>query len=369
MPALRSVPTLTDGVVTLRAHRSGDAQRCLEQCLDPLSIRWTTVPVPYSLADAVHFVTEAMPGGWDENSEWAFAVEVGGEYAGTVSLRNEGQGRAEIAYGSHPAVRGTGAVHRALELLLAWGFEKLELESVIWWANVGNWASRRAAWRLGFSFAGTVPGWLPHRGELVDGWVGTLRRGDRRAPRTPWLECPVLEGDGVRLRPIVEDDAERIAEACADERTQSWLGQLPAPYTLQDAQTYVAGRTAMQAEARGVTWAVTAPEDDAILAMVSYFDLTPGLDCEVGYWTHPEARGRGLMTRAVAQVLGHLFTDLQLVRATGVVAVDNTASRRVLEANGMRLCGVERSALPVRNARSDAAVYDVLATEWREARG
>src|SRR4051794_38029527 len=173
------VPTLTDGVVTLRGHRDDDIERCWEQCQDPVSQAWTTVPVPYSRDDATRFVREAMPGGWASDQEWAFAVEVrsdggGSRYAGTVSLRNEGDGRAEIAFGSHPDVRGQGVIERALRLLLDWGFAPhgRGLHSVIWWANDGNWPSRKLAWRLGFSFDGTVRRRLPQRGELIDGWVG-----------------------------------------------------------------------------------------------------------------------------------------------------------------------------------------------------
>jgi RimJ/RimL family protein N-acetyltransferase len=116
------VPTLTDGVVTLRAHGEDDVERCWEQCQDPLSQAWTTVPIPYSRDDARRFVREAMPGGWASDREWGFAVEFEGRYAGTVSLRNEDDARAEIAYGSHPDVRGLGVVERALRLLLDWGF-------------------------------------------------------------------------------------------------------------------------------------------------------------------------------------------------------------------------------------------------------
>src|SRR5215218_7054437 len=183
-----AAPTLTDGVVTLRAHRPADAQGALEQSQDPTSQRWTTVPVPYSMEDARSFVGEHMPTCWDRGSEWGFAVEVDGRYAGTVSLRPEGSGRAEIAYAAHPAARGTGVVERALRLLLAWGFEEQGLHTVIWWAHVGNWASRKVAWRLGFSYDGTVRRWQPQRGGLRDSWVGTLLRDDPRVPRTTWLD-------------------------------------------------------------------------------------------------------------------------------------------------------------------------------------
>src|SRR3954468_17950865 len=105
MPAPLSAPTLTDGVVTLRAHRADDVSRIVDQARDPESIAWTTVPVPYDERDAEEFGLKMLPQGWVDGSEWAFAVEVDGKYAATVSLRNEGPGRAEIAFGSHPDVR------------------------------------------------------------------------------------------------------------------------------------------------------------------------------------------------------------------------------------------------------------------------
>src|SRR4051794_20130786 len=158
MPLLR-VPMLTEGGVTLRRHREEDVDAVVEQSRDALSRRWTKVPDPYGREDARRFVRDVMPGGWASDQEWGFAVEAsdGGvtRYAGTVSLRSEGEGRAEIAYASHPWARGRGTMERALQLLLAWGFSPTrdggrELDTVIWWAEVGNWASRRLAWKVGF---------------------------------------------------------------------------------------------------------------------------------------------------------------------------------------------------------------------------
>ncbi|WP_193609566.1 GNAT family N-acetyltransferase [Nocardioides lijunqiniae] len=355
--------TLTDGVVTIRPHRHEDAPGVLEQCQDPESQRWTSVPVPYSLAQAQEFVNETVAVGWLSDTEWAFAIEAEGRFAGTISLRNEGSGRAEIAYGAHPWVRGTGHVHRALRLLLDWGFDEQGLGTVIWWAHRGNWASRKAAWRLGFDVDGTVRRWLTQRGEIHDAWVGTLLREDPRGPRSTWLECPVLEEDGLRLRPIVASDAPRIQEACSEERTQRWLGQLPSPYTLDDAHAYVESRTQQLAEGSGVTWAVTSLEDDAILGTIGWFRWVPEVECEIGYWTHPDARGRGLMTRAMGVVTRHVVQELGVARVTAYAAVGNTASRRVIEANGFQQYGVERLGILLRDGRADMALYDVLAAE------
>lgn len=369
MPHPTDVPTLADGVVTLRRHLASDAPSVWEQCQDPLSQRWTTVPVPYSTQMAHDFVTRTMPIGWAQGSEWGFALEVEGRYAGTVSLRDLGEGRAEIAYGSHPWARGRGLVERGLRLLLEWGFAERGLQSVLWQAHVGNWASRRLAWRLGFAVEGTLRQHLAQRGELRDAWVGTLLADDPREPRTPWWPCPVVEGRGLRLRPITRADAPRIHAACADAETQRWLGQLPSPYTLADAEAYVDSRALQLAEGTGETWAVTEPDvaGDEMVGTVGWFGHVPGVECEIGYWTHPEARGRGVARRALALATEHALQVLGVRRVACHAAAGNAASRRVIESSGFAQYGLERLGATVRDGRDDLALYDVLATEWGAA--
>jgi RimJ/RimL family protein N-acetyltransferase len=365
---MQPVPTLTDGTVVLRGHRQEDVTGVFEQCQDPVSRQWTTVPVPYSLEDAEAFVTEQMPHGWADGSCWGFAVEVGGRFAGTVELRDEGEGRLEVAYGSHPWVRGTGAMEKAVRLRVDWGFADRGAAVVVWRANRGNWASRKLAWRLGFTFEGTIRAALPQRGRLRDAWVGTLLAGEDRTPRGRWLEVPVLEGGGLRLRPWRESDVPRIVEACSDPRTQAWLGQMPAPYGESDALAWLEHQRENRARGTGVAWAVVDPGGDVALASVSYFGLVPEVEAEIGYWTHPDARGRGLTTRAMGLVVRHLFEDVGVRRVSAGAAVDNTASRHVIEANGLRQYGVERLGTVVRTGRADLAWYDVLLEEWRRSR-
>jgi RimJ/RimL family protein N-acetyltransferase len=50
-------------------------------------------------------------------------------------------------------------------------------------------------------------------------------------------------------------------------------------------------------------------------------------------------------------------------------AVDNTASRHVIEANGLTPWGTERFGTRVRSGPTDAVFYDVAVEEWRAARG
>lgn len=367
------VPVLTDGVVTLRAHRPSDVQRSWEQCQDPESIRWTSVPVPYSHADAEEFLV-AMAQGWESDAEWAFAVEYAGRYAGTVSLRNERSRRAEIAYGSHPDVRGVrvegpggrkSVMERALRLLLDWGFGARSLETVIWWAERGNWASRRLAWRLGFTVEGTVRHWQPQRGDLRDAWVGTLRRGDPREPATTWLENPLVAGEGLVLRPFRADDAERIVEGLADAQTQHWLAFLPRDPGPGAGAAFLEEVTERLASAHTITWAVSETPDGPLLGIMGLYRLVAGREAEIGYWTHAEGRGRGLTTRAARLALDHAFRALGLERVTAWAAAPNAASLGVLTALGMRRVGTQRAAARTGSAETvDLVGFDLLASEW-----
>ena len=220
-PAHSTIPTLTDGVATLRAPTDDDIEGSYEQCQDPESQQWTLVPVPYSRDDARTYLRHIIPGGWESDREWGFVVEARDDtgvprFAGTISLRNMDEGRAEIAYGSHPWVRGRGVMERSLRLLLDWGFTERDVHTVLWLARRGNWASRRLAWRLGFSVEGTLRDWLPQRGGLVDAWVGTLRRGEPMSPRVEWLSAPRIVGDSVVLRANVEADIPGLVEGIND---------------------------------------------------------------------------------------------------------------------------------------------------------
>jgi RimJ/RimL family protein N-acetyltransferase len=369
-----TVPTLTSGGVTLRAHRPADAAGSLEQCLDPLSRQWTTVPLDYTYLDAQQFVTEAMPGGWRDNTEWGFAVEAIDDdgtprYGGTISLRNEGSRRAEVAYGSHPWVRGRGVMETALRLLIAWGFEEQGLETVIWWANRGNWASRKLAWRLGFTFEGAPRHWLPQRGELLDGWVGTLLADDPRQPSGRWYDAPRILGERLVLRRLSVADVPRIVEGCTDPVTVRWLGNLPQPYGAEHAHQFLHDVAERHATGTAVTWAMADPESDQLVGIVNLFDIEPGADAELGYWVHPDARGRGVATEACQLALRHAFVPepdggLGVGRVRAVAAEGNTASRKVLEGCGLVHQGRERLLARVAAGRVDAAIYDVLAEEY-----
>lgn len=168
---------LTDGPdLLLRLPRLDDVDDIVAQCRDPEFQRWTTIPVPYNEADAHEFLRRVAEG-WQANVA-VFAIAHRGRFSGSVDLRFDGLGGADVGFGLAPWARGKGVMTRAARLLLTWGFEQADLQVVYWRAQSGNWPSRRVATRCGFRMDGTVRGLLEYRGERRDAWIGSLRRGE-----------------------------------------------------------------------------------------------------------------------------------------------------------------------------------------------
>lgn len=366
-------PVLTDGVVTLRRHRAEDVPGVLAQCEDPETQRWTTVPVPYTRAHAEDFVRRTVVEAWAEGRVASLAIVSAGRFAGTVDLRLQGDGRAGIGFGLAPWARGRGLMSRAVRLAVGWAFDELGVRVVHWQAHLGNWESRRVAWATGFRVEGAVRGLLVQRGRLLDGWIGSLWRGEELRPRTPWFDVPVVVGPRVVLRPWREDDAPRVAEACDDAGSQRWLPQLPSPYTLEDAQAFLGSREGEHAAGRGVYWCAAAPDDDRCLASVTVMVGSPSAQSgEIGYWAHPDARGRGVTTEAVRLAARHALLPLDdgglgLHRVLIRAAAGNRASRAVAERAGFTETGRDREAELLRDGtREDFVRFDLLARELDE---
>ena len=210
--------------------------------------------------------------------------------------------------------------------------------------------------KVGFIFDGTVRSLLVHRGELLDGWIATLLRDDPRLPE-PWLHPIQMEGKGVRLRPFRTSDVDRIVEACSDPRTTHWLVSMPRPYERHNALAYLDSIAELAARGLGVAWCIADPRDDRCLGSISLDGLNGyAKRGEIGYWTHPDARGRGVVTEAVQLVTRHARNS-GLARSILIrCARGNLASQRVAERAGYSKIGIQ----PISEPLSDGQLADFV---------
>ena len=174
---------------------------------------------------------------------------------------------------------------------------------------------------------------------------------------------PVDLSDGqVRLRQARPEDVEAITTACQDPETQRWI-PVPVPYEARHAQEWVAARAGAWADDQELNWIVVDP-DDRLLGTVG---LHPHDDTmrEIGFWTAPWARGRGVTTAATRLVCRWAFDELRLERVEWWAAVGNIGSRKVVEKLGFTIEGTCRNRLLHRGERTDAWVGGLLRGELR----
>ncbi|MCL2423806.1 MAG: GNAT family N-acetyltransferase [Micrococcales bacterium] len=166
--------------------------------------------------------------------------------------------------------------------------------------------------------------------------------------------------DGVvRLAPPVVAEIPQITRACQDPEVSRWT-TIPSPYTTDDGEAFVTTTAAdgWRAWADGAedakpAWAIHT--DDELVGMVGLM-LQPVRSGEIGYWTAPWARGRGLMQRAVALVVDWGFDASDgphLDRIVWHALTGNWASWRIVWKHGFRFEGAERLGGVQRGERRD----------------
>lgn len=145
---------------------------------DPLTVRWTLVPTPYSACDAVAFLA-ACSADWAAGAagHWAVLASVGGDYLGSVSIRGL-SGIGDVGCVAAPSARGRGVIPAAVRAAAGWAFFA-GLARLEWYSDPANTSSQQAARRAGFAFEGVLRSRLVHRdGSRYDGWLASLLPGD-----------------------------------------------------------------------------------------------------------------------------------------------------------------------------------------------
>jgi RimJ/RimL family protein N-acetyltransferase len=142
---------------------------------------------------------------------------------------------------------------------------------------------------------------------------------------------------GLLLRPWQVDDAHDVLAALRDDEVRLWNGF--GEVTLEEVGVWLTRRMNWSAGDHA-SWAIVEAGDGTLLGSVSLHSIDTGQgDAEIGYWTVPAARGRGVASSVVDAVCRWAFGTLPIDRVELCHAVENEASGRVAEKAGFRLEG------------------------------
>lgn len=169
---------------------------------------------------------------------------------------------------------------------------------------------------------------------------------------------------GVRLRAFRDGDVDDLVDACADPLIHSFLPLLPTPFTRADAERWVSEGAPSAFAVGGAAYAVADPDTDRLIGTVGLDRCDHGRrQAEIGYWTAPWARGRGVARAAVSALTETAFAD-GFGRLELLTDWANAASQRVALACGFTREGVRRGgAAHPDGGRRDLIVFARLADD------
>lgn len=147
----------------------------------------------------------------------------------------------------------------------------------------------------------------------------------------------ILKTQRLVLRPPLPFDAPQIVERLGVKEVAWNLGRVPHPYSVTDAEDWLADIPMRWAEDTSYSFAITR-ETEGMMGCVS-LRLLPMDVWEIGYWLGEPWWGLGYMTEAATALLNWAETDLNISRFASGHFTDNPASGRILTRLGFTLVG------------------------------
>jgi RimJ/RimL family protein N-acetyltransferase len=171
-----------------------------------------------------------------------------------------------------------------------------------------------------------------------------------------------LPAGGLLLRPWRDDDLEAVWAALQDPDIRLWNGR--GSGSRADVLAMLRRRQDWS-EGDHASWAVVDAATGELLGSVSLHSIDPEQTAaEIGYWTAPAARGRGVAARAVDAACRWAFGALPVERIELCHAVENEASARVAARAGFTVEGrLRRSWRYGDGAKHDELLWSRLADD------
>ena len=175
---------------------------------------------------------------------------------------------------------------------------------------------------------------------------------------------PTLESERLRLRWLEERDVDALYQIFADPTvTRYWSAPpLPDPAAaralLQEIYDYFKGGSLYQ-------WGIALADTDRVVGTVTLAHIArEHRRAEVGFALAASAWGQGYAAEAVARLVEHAFSDLELHRLEANVDPRNEPSLRLLERLGFTREGLLRDRYHVAGEVQDSLIMGLLWSEW-----
>lgn len=179
---------------------------------------------------------------------------------------------------------------------------------------------------------------------------------------------PPLSDGVITLRAFRAEDAPAINAACQDPEIQRWVPMLPDPYTEADARAFILMTLQAWHDGTGCEFAIVDATTDRYVGSIGLHLGSSPRQRAVGYLVAPEARQRGMASRALRLVTKWGFEHFDVERLALWTLPGNVASQAVAEKAGFRFEGLVRNWTLDRDDRpTDVVMYSMTPADVADA--
>jgi RimJ/RimL family protein N-acetyltransferase len=173
-----------------------------------------------------------------------------------------------------------------------------------------------------------------------------------------------LSDGTLRLRPFQDDDVRGIVDACRDPDTARFIPHIPVPYQEEDARRYLALTREWARDGSRIALAIADERTDELVGAI---DVRVADEGTIGYWIRPEARNRGVATRALRLLSRWAVEQAGVRRLQLTTHPENQASQRVAEKAGFQRIGALERQLRFQDGTDRVLLFELDPDELREA--
>jgi len=178
-------------------------------------------------------------------------------------------------------------------------------------------------------------------------------------------EIPILQGEFVRLEPLVEQRAAELSEACQDGKLfELWYTRVPSPETMKQE---IASRLGLYASGSMMPFAIIDKLTGKAIGMTTFMNIKlENFKVEIGStWLAASYQKTAINPEAKLLMLGFAFDALNCNAVELRTHESNIQSRAAIEKLGAKLDGVLRNDMVMPNGSiRNTAVYSITTDEW-----
>lgn len=185
------------------------------------------------------------------------------------------------------------------------------------------------------------------------------------------VETKVLtrEGIRIRLRPVEDEDLDRLVAEADDEGISRWT-DLPHPYTREHGARVIASADQARHLDQSYHLAICDVDTDELIGMAALVEVDlESQNAEVGIWLGRDHWGGGLAIEAFDLLLEIAFDRLDLTKLYGIVLEGNEASIQLMKRFGFTEEGRLRWHTKRDDVWMDKIFYGLLREEWERHTG